>query len=318
MAIAGALGGLVVLAIIALISAIGGALIVMAQFALVGAAVGLAVALIIRYFNDWKAKAIEVIDYIKSIPSRIGEFVINTIMWFIELDSKIRHFFIDLFLVHIPYAIGYAIGWLMKAVPDALTAVGAWFSSLPERVSAGLTNFGLAVINKTLEIGNFLRQEFSAMPGRISNFISSIPSIISGVFEKAREAAVAKITGIWDGIKNIFKRIGDAIGGIVGAGGNFIEKLKSIGKVAMDAATSGFSAGQDAYEDGGWVKRTNMALVHQGEFVLSKDMLSGRAAIPASLGETFNQPINIQAVINSETDLHLIGYRLAWALRNAR
>ncbi len=318
MAIAGALGGLLILALIALISAMGGVLLVMAQFALVGAAVGLAIGFIVTHFNEWKAKAIEVIDYIKSIPARIGEFIVNTVMWFIELDSKIRRFFIDLFIVHIPYAIGYAIGWLMKAIPDAINAIGAWFSSLPERVSTGLTNFGAAVVNKTKEIGSFLRDELSAMPERIRSFIERIPSVMADVFERAKQAVINKINGIWDGVKNVFKRLGDAISGIVGAGGNFLDKLKNIGKTALDAASSGFQAGQDSYDEGGWVKRTGSALVHQGEFVLSKDMLAGRTALPSSVGDTFNQPINIQAVINSETDLNLIGYRLAWALRNAR
>ncbi len=318
MAIAGALGGLLVLAVIALISAIGGALIVMAQFAIVGAAVGVAIAFIISHFNEWKAKAIEVIEYIKTIPQIIGEFIINTIMWFVQLDRNIRQFFIDLFLVYIPYAIGYAIGWLSKAIPDVINAIGAWFSSLPERVASGLTNFGAAVVNKTKEIGSFLRNELSAMPDRIRNFIERIPSVMADVFERAKQAVISKINGIWDGVKNVFKRLGDAILGVVGAGGNFLDKLKSIGKTAMDAASSGFQAGQDSYDEGGWVKRTGSALIHQGEFVLSKDMLAGRTAVPSSIGDTFNQPINIQAVINSETDLNLIGYRLAWALRNAR
>ncbi len=316
-AIAGAIAGLLVLAMVALIAAIGGALIVMAEFAIIGAAVGLAVYYIIGHFQAWKEKAIEVIDYIKSIPERIGEFIVNTINWFIQLDANIRHFFIDLFLVQIPYAIGFAIGWLMQAIPNAITAIGDWFSSLPQRIAAGLSNFGNAVKNKTIEIGTFLRDEFSAMPGRISGFIERIPSIMADVFERAKQAVVDKINGIWNGIKAVFQKIGDAISGIVNAGGNFLEKLKSIGNTALDAAKSGFQAGQ-SFDNGGWVNYTGNAQVHQGEFVLSRDMLSGRTPIPSSVSETFNQPISIQAVINSETDLNLIGYRLAWALRNSR
>jgi tape measure domain-containing protein len=311
MAIAGALGGLLVLALIALISAIGGALVVMAEFVVVGAVIGLVVGVIITHFNAWKAKAIEVIDYIKSIPERIGEFIVNTINWFIQLDSNIRKFFLDLFLFGIPFAVGFAIGWLMKAIPDTITAIGAWFSSLPERVASGLSNFGTVVKDRVLSIGAFIQEQFSQMPDRINGFISRIPGIMADVFERAKQAALDKITGIWKGFTGTLKKIGDTLSNIVSGGGNIVEKI-------VNAAKSGFQAGQDSYDDGGWVKRTGNALVHQGEFVLSKDMLAGRAAVPSSIGDTFNQPINIQAVINSETDLNLIGYRLAWALRNAR
>ncbi len=318
MAIAGAIGGLFVLAMIALISAIGGALIVMAEFVIVGAAIGLAVGFIITHFNDWKAKAIEVVDYIKTIPARIGEFVMGLITWYIQLNLKTYEFFINLFLKDIPYAIGFAIGWLMQAIPAAITAIGDWFTSLPGRIAAGLSNFGSAVINKTLEVSSFITNELSALPGRIAGFIAGIPGVMADVFEKAKQAVIDKILGIWNGVKSVFQRLGDAISGIVNAGGSFLDKLKSIGNTALGAAKSGLQAGQDSFDEGGWVHRTGTALVHQGEFVLSRDMLAGRTPVPNPVGETFNQPINIQAVINSETDLNLIGYRLAWALRNSR
>ena len=241
----------------------------------------------------------------------------NTINWFIQLDENIIKFFLNLFLVDIPYAVGFAIGWLLKAIPDAIVSIGDWFSGLPQRIGTGLTNFGNAVKNKTIEIGNFLKDELTAMPDRISAFIDRIPQVMSDVFEKAKQAVIGKINDIWNGIKGVFQKIGDAISGITNAGGNFLDKLKSIGQTALNAATSGFQAGQ-SFDDGGWVNHTGGALVHQGEFVLSRDMLAGRAAIPSAVASTFNQPINIQATINSETDINLIGYRLAWALRNSR
>jgi tape measure domain-containing protein len=311
MAIAGALGGLLVLALIALISAIGGALIVMAEFVIVGAAIGLAVGFIIAHFNEWKAKAIEVIDYIKTIPAAIGEFVKGIINWFIQLPGSIKQFFLDLFLIDIPFAVGYVAGYLSKAIPDMIAGVGAWFESLPARISQGLISFGNAVKDKVLSIGSFIQEQFSQMPDRINAFISRIPSVMADVFERAKQAVLDKITGIWKGVTGTLKKIGDMLSGIVSGGGNIVEKI-------VNAAKAGFTAGQDAYAEGGYVRRTGSALVHQGEFVLSRDMLTGQSAIPASVAETFNQPINIQAVMNSEMDLNLLGYRLAWALRNAR
>ena len=63
---------------------------------------------------------------------------------------------------------------------------------------------------------------------------------------------------------------------------------------------------------------TGLAMLHAGEFVLSKDMLEGRKNIPSQVQNTFNQPINIEATMSSEMDFDLLGYKLAWELRNSR
>lgn len=72
------------------------------------------------------------------------------------------------------------------------------------------------------------------------------------------------------------------------------------------------------FQKGGFVGSTGLAMLHAGEFVLSKDMLKGRAEIPSQVQNTFNQPINIEATVSNELDFDLLGYKLAWELRNAR
>ena len=72
------------------------------------------------------------------------------------------------------------------------------------------------------------------------------------------------------------------------------------------------------FQKGGFVGSTGLAMLHAGEFVLSKDMLKGRADIPSQIQNTFNQPINIEATLSNELDFDLLGYKLAWELRNAR
>ena len=72
------------------------------------------------------------------------------------------------------------------------------------------------------------------------------------------------------------------------------------------------------YEQGGFVPNTGLAYLHAGEFVLSKDMLSGQSSVPQNVSTVFDQPISIQAVINTPMDVSKLGYELAWMLRNSR
>ncbi|QQG43391.1 MAG: hypothetical protein HYW45_04345, partial [Candidatus Daviesbacteria bacterium] len=72
------------------------------------------------------------------------------------------------------------------------------------------------------------------------------------------------------------------------------------------------------FQKGGFVGSTGLAMLHAGEYVLSKDMLKGRQDIPSQVQNTFNQPINIEATLTSEMDFDLLGYKLAWELRNSR
>lgn len=53
-------------------------------------------------------------------------------------------------------------------------------------------------------------------------------------------------------------------------------------EVPIEEPTSPFS-GDPGYANGGWVGRSGRASVHQGEFVLSRNMLSGRAPVPAAI-----------------------------------
>lgn len=62
----------------------------------------------------------------------------------------------------------------------------------------------------------------------------------------------------------------------------------------------------DWYEQGGWVNRTGLAVVHQGEFVLSRDMLAGAKNIPQQVSNTLQAPINVNAVLNNNMDAYAL------------
>jgi hypothetical protein len=67
--------------------------------------------------------------------------------------------------------------------------------------------------------------------------------------------------------------LSNAIGGAWNNLKNFIST-----KLSSDAKKAGASGGGMSFATGGWVPETGMALVHKGEYVLSKGMLNGRQA----------------------------------------
>lgn len=69
------------------------------------------------------------------------------------------------------------------------------------------------------------------------------------------------------------------------------------------------------FADGGWVNRTGLAKVHAREFVLSDDMLSGRAPVPSDVKQKVAG--GNQIIVNAQTnaDPFAISREIAWGLK---
>ncbi len=284
--------------------------------------------------------------FIVDIPTAID----NTVNWFTSLPSRIWTYLVDLFLTKIPFAVGFAAGYLSVVVPQMIDSVVNWFATLPDRVNAWInqivfmiimalirlminldltltaiinnitnwfsqlpgiattwfTNMKNSAVNLVVGTGTSVSTEVSSWPKRIETFISSIPSIVSNVFEQMKQGALNKmselwqgITGWWDKIKGIFDAIGSTLSGII------------------DKAKQGFSAGKQAgmqFADGGWVPHTGLALVHGGEYVLSRDMLAGREPVMAPIN-TSNSNINVGPVyVQGPEDIETLSHKLAFMM----
>jgi hypothetical protein len=93
--------------------------------------------------------------------------------------------------------------------------------------------------------------------------------------------------------------------------------------------SSGGGNGGRAFADGGWVAGTGPATVHDGEYVLSRDMLNGRNSIDPAVvraiggGNTTvnsspveNKAINIGSInVSKEVDFRQVMKDLSWNLR---
>lgn len=120
------------------------------------------------------------------------------------------------------------------------------------------------------------------------------------------------ITSLVDTWVERFNMVRGVIQGVVDVFNDLINKAKE-----AVSATAG-KLKLPGFESGGFVPQTGVALLHRGEFVASTDMLEGRKSVPSSVEQVFNQPINIQANVDSGLDMNLLGDRVAFALRNSR
>lgn len=308
----------------------------------------------IVWFQNLPAAAGAGLERFRTDVSRTIE---STVSWFQALPGRVDAYLTDLFLTRIPYAVGFALGYLSVAVPQMIDSVVLWFSTLPERVAASFEQMNIWVGQKLTALrdwlitmvplivnvllfglfslpaavdsifaqmgrlmqdrlttsGNAMGNELSAWPSRVGSFLATLPGIVAAVFQRTADAALFKLELLWNGVVSIWNKIKSVFDAITDAANR-----------AWSAARKGFDAGRNVagmrFADGGWVPYTGNAVVHAGEFVLSRDMLAGREPVPASVpvGKGGGVTINMGGVnVQSMADVDSMAYRLGFHLQTA-
>ena len=314
-ALAGAIGGFLSISIIAATIAMATFIGISLPAILIFAAIGAAIALLIANWDAISGFFTGITTIVTTTFTNIGTFIqtiLTTISQTINFALQfIYQIFNTLFTLNIPFIVGFAIGWLTVAIPQLVANIITWLNALPGAVLAIFTQVVLFITTKVTEAVVWLGEELSSWPARVSAWITSIPSIVSNVFENVKQAAIAKMQELFAGVQDIWNKVKGIFDAIRGAA-----------EAAINAVRKGFEAGKSfgvkGFAHGGYVPQTGLAIVHAGEFVLSKGMLAGNQSIPSSVSSVFNQPITINAVIDNEMDLNILGYKLAWAMRNSR
>jgi hypothetical protein len=136
----------------------------------------------------------------------------------------------------------------------------------------------------------------------VGKFFSDLGKTVHGVVD-------AIITDIKNMVNSIIDHINGLIHGINGVGSKI-----GLGSIKIPDIPK--------FEQGGYVPKTGIALLHQGEFVLSKSMLSGQSNVPSQIANQTtnnnNTPVTIYATVNQDIDMNLLGQKIAFALRNSR
>ncbi len=288
-AIAGAIGGLLVAAVVGLIIVLGPLILAALAFAAAGAAIALAVAWVITHFNQWKQTLIDVyngvVGFVTAIPQMIIDAFTAVITFLAELPGKIKEFVIDLFVEKIPYAVGFLIGYLGTAIPQMIMTVINGMASLPGLAQAIWNKFKDQIIFIVGFTAGWLWGEISSWPGKIMGFLSSIPGIVADIFERAKQWVFDKMAELFAGVKGWWDKIKGIFDAIIGAAQNAIDKVRE-----------GLSAGSRIGRQGGGVvpgpiDTPQLVLAHGGEEVVP----FGKTGNGGGAGVTLNVSIGMYA-----------------------
>ena len=303
-ALAGAFGGILSIAIIAAVAAMLSFISISAPVLLIFAAVGAGVALIVTHWKTFKPVADEVIAAFMLIATAIGNFVTKAfkdIMKFIN-DNKATF---QAFWTDIVAIFRFSLGFIQGFWQSTWQAFAQYLQDIWQ-IMKGILEVAWGVITIIIDIGM---------------------GLVTGKWNKAWEGIKKGFGYIWDGIKDVIaggvkylvdsiKLALDTVIGLVNgviAGFNKVAGAASGGKIKIPEIPH--------FQDGGFVPATGLAVLHAGEFVLSKAMIAGQQSVPQqvmSSNTNNNMPINIYATVNNQIDMNLLGNKIAFALRNSR
>lgn len=206
------------------------------------------------------------------------------------------------------------VGVALLAILDTIRLLMPVFAFVFDFITAVITLFAEIVkfvSNIIIEAFNEVKEKglSGLMAGFFNTFIA-IGDFISGKIDWF----IKMFTHMKDSIVGIFSTMANAIMSAlhsikfphinIGYGST------SVGGRKIDYPTIGV----DWYEKGGWVNQTGLAVVHQGEYVLSRDMLAGRAPIASSVTNNNNKSASInveQLIVQDQGDIDLLAQRLA-------
>lgn len=299
-----------VLFVAALIAVAGTAGVVIALIGAVAAVIGFLATMIIFHWSQIQTFFTNLITQFMSWFTSIETTIANTLT---VISSAITNFingigpaFLNFFTFDIPYAVGFAIGWLEVNIPRIVANIVAWFSELPGKALAIFNSVKTNIITTVTDAITWLTVQLSALPGKIQGWIAAVPGIVGKVFNDAKQAVLGKMEEMWNGVMGWW----DKIKGI-------LDSIYHAAEKALNTVKGAFGAGKSAgmsFAEGGWVPRTGMALVHAGEYVLSRDMLAGQQSIGAPI-TTNNSSLNVGPVyVSGIDDIDTLSHRLAFML----
>lgn len=243
---------------------------------------------IMEFLNNIWLKFTETFEYIKNlIVTNVDEWY-QKHKWFIDLMIAIYTFMFNVFKTIIETMFVVA-----KAIFEAM------FNYIKTTLENLKNNFVLIfnTIKSVVETAiNYVHEKFG---DKLDAMYSKASEFKDRIIDKFKALAEG-ITNALKSIKFPHLSIGEGVTSIMG---NEIKYPK-------------FNV--DWYENGGWVKNTGLAMVHGGEFVLSKEMLRGNQPVPSNVTNTNNTPINVNAVINTPLDAMTLGNILGEQLAFAR
>jgi len=170
----------------------------------------------------------------------------------------------------------------------------------------------IAAIGALIAIGVLLYKNWDTLIAQARNVGDKVVQAFNSMANRIKSIFNSLVSAAWNWGRNIIKNMIEGIKSAIRSAGKLAGKL--LGEI-------GISMGElDHYQSGGWVRETGPAIVHKGEYVLSRDMLAGRQpSILPAITNNYNRPVNIQInpIINTQVDLDYLAYKLSYMLRNS-
>jgi hypothetical protein len=328
-ALAGAIGGFLAIALIAagvaMASFIGLSLPVIGIAMLIGAAAALLIAnwggisgfftnlwnSIVAKFNEAKQFIIDVLTAIWTVVGPILQSIFDTfstifnaiwavVSYVFNFIWTLIQFYFYIYLAEIQLVLG-----LIQAIWNAIWgAIGPYVTTIWE----GIKNIISGAING------------------VKTIISSVLTAISQIWENSWKEKYETVVSWFTKIHNYISDAVNKVKGFFQDLANSITKILTnihIPTLHIETETKEIM-GQKVqvpklgwYEQGGFVPETMLAVLHKGEFVLSKDMLAGNQAAPIP-GNSYNNPISIGPVYVSDSgDVDTLAQRLAFFMQTS-
>jgi tape measure domain-containing protein len=323
---------------------------IVAMAVAVGALV-VGIAFLITHFKDIVKWVQTLIPIITEFASNIANTVITaftnlgtTIVTFVtsiptllsEAFTALMAMFYNLFVVQIPYAVGFAVGAMFKfftvTIPEAWNSLVAFFTvSLPMftgmfimwiikmvtdsykaivhfatvTVPKAFTDMWNALVALVTNIKNDVVALFVGTVHASTDAVNTLPGNIAAAFEKAKSIAVNKAQEIYSGVKGWFDKIIGFFNDIIGKASDALSKSK-------EAFSVGFKAGAGKQTGGivpGPIGSPQMVLAHGGEEI--KSVGTGSTGGGGG-GVQFNVTIGLYA--GTETEKRNVAKQLYGAL----
>jgi hypothetical protein len=279
--------------------------------ALVAGPIGGLIAAGIALYKNWdvvKLKTIEIWNSITNfftvdVPNAFNKFV----DFFAKLPDRVQIFLYDLFMVKIPYAIGYGIGWMIKTVSEGIPKLIQWFADLPGKIWVWLQATILKFVTWATDIKTKATETGKSILDNIISFVKNLPSNLWNLLVTAGQKLAAFLTSakttakdigkaIFDGIVDFVTSIPDKIAkiftGILDAAKRFVKKIKDTISSVVGSVESGYEAGKSGTSPRG-----------VPGFARGINNFRGGMAIVGERGpELLNLPRGSQVIPNKQTE----------------
>lgn len=258
-----------------------------------------------------------VVSYILNFIYTAWVFIFQSIWAFVQIVFWGIYTVISDALNAVWSVIGTTVTNIYNAVVSWFTAVWNFIVSIFNQVKEFISKTWNAIstsINTTL---NQIHSAFSERFNAVKNTVTSIFSSLHDWFSD-------KLNSFWSIVDGVTKKVVSAFQWLSQQVQNALHAIKfphlniGSGKVSVGGHEISYpTISVDWYKQGGWVKNTGLAVVHEGEYVMSKDMLAGRTPVSSQVmnnNNSRNSDVNITAIINNPLDFDLVVNRLTYAL----